>query len=413
MPSHHSATVHQLRPSADPDEVNVEALALSALLSHDQWRAPAMGVTDEMFVTFGRVFEFCDAYARSANGSCPPLEVVSARFPELEIVPDYSLDFAVKELKDAHVDRVARIHMHAAATALAKGDMAGYRAQLLAATKESAPEVRPISVADEELWNQKGPSGYDVDDGLLTAFTGGIKPGDFWLFAARLAAGKSWRLVDVAMYVALQGVKVTYFSLEMTAPQVAHRALNILGKGRPVATRDLRKALEEAGGDLSVFDPSHGRTTPDVIASAAGDGPRLAVIDHLGLMFSSKGTRSIDDWRVAADISNTVKEVALSYKLPVLGAAQINRTGASSLTAPAAHQLAGTDAYGQDADVIMTMRRASERVMVNRLAKNRWGQAEKMWYSKFIPASGEFGDLPTSTAHEWMAGDDDRNESQL
>ena len=327
---------------------------------------------------------------------------------------DYNLDFAVRELKDAHAERLARIHLHAAAQDVARGDLSAYRRRLLAATAESTPEVVPVSVGDPDLWRTGGEApGLTIDEGMLHAQTGGIRPGDLWLYAARLAAGKSWRLVDAAVRAALEGVCVTYFSLEMTALQVARRAADIVGGGKPVSAATLAETFEAAGGALKVFDPSHGRTTPDLVASAAGDGDRLAVVDHLGLMFSNKGTRSIDDWRIAADISNTLKEVALSYKLPVLAAAQINRTGASSVTAPAAHQLAGTDAYGQDADVILTMRRASERVLVNRLAKNRWGRSEVMWYTRFLPASGQFTDLPTSTAHEWMATDDDSKESQL
>jgi hypothetical protein len=413
MPSPQSqSNVRPLRPQ-DADEINVEALALSALLTEETWKAPIMGVTDEMFVSFGPVFEWCASYATTA-GSTPPIEVVASKFPQLEIVAGYNLDFAVKELKTAHAERVARIYLHAAAQDLSRGDLGAYRRHLLAATKETTPEVRPVSITDTSLWvTQTTDVGLHLDEGMLTAMTGGIREGDLWLYAARLAVGKSWRLVDSAVYAALAGTCVTYFSLEMTAAQVARRAADIIGGGAPTGAGKLAAALEKSGGALNVFDPSHGRATPDMVASAAGDGSRLAVVDHLGLMFSNKGTRSIDDWRIAADISNTLKEVALAHKLPILAAAQINRTGVSSSTAPAAHQLAGTDAYGQDADIILTMRRASERVLVNRLAKNRWGRAEVMWYTRFLPATGQFTDLPSSTAQEWIATDADKAESQL
>jgi hypothetical protein len=411
MPPHTHNNVHQLRP--DDDDLNVEVYAISALLDKDTWEAASAGITADMFLTYRKAFEWCDDYV-STSGTPPPVDVVMRRFPDLAYIPGYDLGFAAKELRNEHAERLARIYLHQAAQDVAKGDLASYRQRLLAAATEARPTVTSVDITDDKVWEEVNDGeGLMVDDGMLGAMTKGIRPGDFWVFAARLGTGKSYRMLKCGLKAVELGAHVTYFSMELTAPQVAVIASKMMNKGKVLPPAQMREQFEASGGRFSVVDPSMTTITPDLVASAKKDQPSLAIVDHVGLMHSSRGARNSDDWRIAQEISNTLKEVALSQKLPIIAASQINREGSRSKTAPEAHHLANTDALGQDADLVLTMRRASERVIVNRLAKNRWDKTDVMWYSKFLPAEGFLADVSASQAKDLIAQDMEKHEAQL
>ena len=93
---------------------------------------------------------------------------------------------------------------------------------------------------------------------------------------------------------------------------------------------------------------------------------------------------------------------------PILGAAQINRDGDSGRNPPDVKNLAGTDALGQDADVVVTMRAKPKDVAaVFALPKNRHGPAKMRWWTKFDVNNGDFAEITEDQAEDLVQGAED------
>jgi len=182
--------------------------------------------------------------------------------------------------------------------------------------------------------------------------------------------------------------------------------LNDPGKDREALKRTLDSIKDRMSGTFDVVDPSHGRVTTNVVREHM-DECDLLIVDHAGLLITADGRRAIDDWRAMALISNMLKEYALETSVPVVAGAQLNRTAdTASPRPPKLSQLAQSDALGQDADVVVTMKRLSKHVMVQSAEKVREGEG-MLWYSKFDPSKADFGEMKKDAALEFMASDED------
>jgi len=122
-------------------------------------------------------------------------------------------------------------------------------------------------------------------------------------------------------------------------------------------------------------------------------------IDYLTLMNGQVG-----DWQAIAALSAELKGIAMRYGIPIIAAAQINRTAIGE-DLPGAEHLAGADAIGQDADAVITMKQVSKHVIKMRLAKYRHGSDGQIWFNEFRPGSGRFVEIDGDTASEIMAED--------
>jgi replicative DNA helicase len=259
---------------------------------------------------------------------------------------------------------------------------------------------------------------------LARCTNGGIGPGELWYLAARLGQGKTWELLGYAAKAAKAGYSVGIASLEMPHKQVIMRSLKRLA-GRDASlvralndddVNEVKKAMDTiqatTPGRIDVFDPGHGRiNTTSSIAEMCHDYD-LVLVDHAGLLMTSDGRRAIDDWRAMAVISNVLREITLATGTPILAAAQINREGEKSHSSapPKASNLSQSDALGQDADVVITMKRLSDRVMVHSAEKVRNGPNLR-WYSRFEPDKARFEEISRDEASELGVLDEDRKAS--
>ena len=67
--------------------------------------------------------------------------------------------------------------------------------------------------------------------------------------------------------------------------------------------------------------------------------------------------------------------------------------------------MAESDQLGRDADVVVTMRRESKRVLLCNLAKNRHGPASRRWHVVLDPAALRFGEITQDQAFALMEED--------
>lgn len=264
----------------------------------------------------------------------------------------------------------------------------------------------------------------------LQAATGGIGAGELWYYLARQGQGKTAHLVNIAVTAAAKGARVLYYALEMTKRQMqvrSHAVMgNILGWGEEIDAfamlhrnypREkyqglLREIEESMPGELHIHDLSMGMVKPSTVMARA-DEYDLICIDHTGLMRDDEGSRSVQDWRVAASISNGLKEVTGAKKARVLAAVQINREGDTyNWRPPALKYAAQTDAVGQDADVAITMKRYSARsssvpVAVASVEKNRHGESGRLFWTKYLPNIGDYTEITREQADQMKDDADD------
>lgn len=308
------------------------------------------------------------------------------------------------------------------AAALREGDLAGAFDAIEHVERPRGFTREPADIFDHALLEDRFSQGHiEVPFPTLQRLTnGGIGAGELWYWAARFGQGKTHSLTGIAARAAEVGCHVGIASLEMPAGEIATRVLRriagkdavLLGKLDSEDILERKKAqdelLERTAGTIRVFDPSYGTINTTAHISSMCQDYDLVLGDHVGLMRNHEGKRAIDDWRVLAQISNVLREITLESSTPVAFAAQVNREGENpgSAKAPKANHLAGSDALGQDADVVVTQKKLSKRVAVYSAEKVRNGPVGH-WYTRFDPAKGRFEEIDYDTALEIMAVDGD------
>lgn len=296
---------------------------------------------------------------------------------------------------------------------------AGYARLVEAKPRHALKPPRPL-LTDHEHLNAWGTKPYCVElpYPTLQRFTGGIRQGNLWYVAGRPGQGKSAHLVVISRKGLLTGNRVLFHSLEMSEEEVRARFHASLATemGYPSITlsnlrdrtvdRDtyrrfigeLGDRMEACGGHLDVHTPADGPVSPATVAARCSEYD-LTVVDYVGLMHQDGGGRAIDDWRVMASISNALKDIALSQGTAMLCAAQINREGETGSAPPKVKNLAQSDALGQDADVVLTMRAKPHDVATDfSLEKNRHGSSGIRFYTTFGPNTGDFTEISAERA---------------
>lgn len=403
------------------DVESPEALLISAFLELGEFDPARHHISDDDIEAWRQLWDFCIAY-QSKSGEAPPLSLVTKRFPDFELTSDVNIAWAASEVLDASADRRIRNAMAAGAAALAEGDTSAAYDLVTGIDRPRAFAKEPASIFDHSLLEERFDLGrIEVPWPTLQFLTkGGIGAGELWYVAARFGNRKTWSLTKIAARAAEVGVRVGFASLEMPAGEIATRLLLSLAGRDPelikgLASEDIfeRKKvqdvlLERTPGTISVYDPSHGPvSSTEHIRSMAVDYD-LVVLDHVGLMRSKDGKRAIDDWRVQALISNVLREITLETSTAIVAAAQINREGENegSARAPKAKNLSGSDALGQDGDVVVTQKNLGSRTGVMSAEKVRNGKGGR-WYTRFEPDLGRLGDeISEELARDLMDDDD-------
>lgn len=360
----------------------------------------------------------------------PDLYTFRQTFPEFEMTECEDLEWAVDETKRNHskflfAKTVRECQQHLKADEIEEAlDLMSSRVMSLSkGTSASAPVVDSVREYEETfqyaLDRSNDPEKMGVPFGSVTLQeqTRGMQESELWIKAARLGQGKTWDLVADSCAALLSGKDVLFYSLEMSKRQIEYRFQTILGhalgyklthtaisKGVHLDLREYKQMLgaiaERVPGRLLINDTSRGKITPvSIAAGIQHNGPDLVTVDYMTLLSSSAGVRSSEGWNAVAAITGELKEVATQFKIPLLVAAQINREGdRGGWKPPRAVHLAQGDSIGQDADGVVTMRRFGNGAMVNSLEKYRSGSSGWLWFNRFNPNDGDFGEISREMA---------------
>lgn len=198
----------------------------------------------------------------------------------------------------------------------------------------------------------------------LDRLTGGWRPGQVIVVAARPGVGKSTLLLDLGRHAARRH-RVLLHTLEMSHAEVADRLLCAelginLGRLRAGQLTDSEVAAAVDGQESVamldlVVDDSEGLSLASLRASARRVKPTLLLVDYLQLMTAP--TASTREQAVAA-LSRGLKRLSRELGIPIVVAAQLNRQPeARADRRPALSDLRESGSVEQDADVVILLHR--------------------------------------------------------
>ncbi|MDP8232346.1 MAG: replicative DNA helicase [Candidatus Zophobacter franzmannii] len=218
-------------------------------------------------------------------------------------------------------------------------------------------------------------SSHTQTDGIVTGYndldriTGGFRPGQFIVLAARPAMGKTSFALNIGLNAAiLQDKKVAIFTMEMGADEIVMRMLSSstevkmesmlkgYGLDEPKMNRITNFALEFANKAIYIDDAGT-NTALDIRAKsrrlkAELGGLDLILIDYLQLMSSARNRDNRQ--QEISEISRAMKILAKELQLPVVALSQLNRSLESRPDKrPMLSDLRESGAIEQDADMVM------------------------------------------------------------
>ncbi len=210
------------------------------------------------------------------------------------------------------------------------------------------------------------PTGFPDLDRLLS----GLQKSDLIILAARPSVGKTTFALDIARNVALSGVPVGIFSLEMSANQLVQRMLSAESRvdawsirtGHGLSTEHFT-ALQEAASRLQkapiYIDDQAGNSIVKMRSVArrlkSEHGLGLIVVDYLQLMTTSKNHDSMVNQ--VTEISRSLKGLARELDVPVLALSQLSRAVEARGGKPRLSDLRDSGSIEQDADLVMFIHR--------------------------------------------------------
>lgn len=242
----------------------------------------------------------------------------------------------------------------------------------------------------DELYRNKDklrgvPTGFKNLDSKLNGF----RPGNLIIVAARPSVGKTSLLLNISQYAAVEHkVPVGIFSLEMSNVDLVNRMVSaqanidgfriVTGK----LTDDEMAAFGEASGVLAdaplYIDDSPSVSIMELRTKArrihADKGVKMIVVDYLQLM---RGRNTESRVQEVSEISWGLKALAKELNIPVVAAAQLNRSVEQRGTKqPQLSDLRESGSIEQDADVVMFLHRPDDEnknEVILSIAKHRNG----------------------------------------
>lgn len=210
------------------------------------------------------------------------------------------------------------------------------------------------------------PSGFHYLDELTTGF----QKAEMIILAARPSMGKTALALNIAENMAMRGLRVGFFSLEMSKQQLVQRLLcaragiesNKFRRG--MLNDNEFRALCAACGDLQdapvYVDDTPGLTLMQMRTKArrmaTKHGIQAIFIDYLQLL--SSGKRAESRQVEVSEISRGVKAMARELNVPVICLSQLNRGPEDRVgNRPRMSDLRESGSIEQDADVVMLLHR--------------------------------------------------------
>jgi len=231
--------------------------------------------------------------------------------------------------------------------------------------------------------------------GISTGFskidnmTGGFRPSEMCILAARTSIGKTAFALNVAENMARHKVKVAFFSLEMSREELMDRLTSSVSG---IPHQRIRKGALSNDGDLSRLSDAIARLHEETMWICDEPNASFSDIRNMSRMFCSHGGQVvIVDYMTLiqygdsktprperiGQLSKDLKAMARELKVPVIVLSQLNRE--SEGATPTLSTLRQSGEIEEDADMIMLMHRGRDKAETELIiAKHRNGPTGKI-----------------------------------
>lgn len=196
------------------------------------------------------------------------------------------------------------------------------------------------------------------------------------VFVARTGQGKSWLGLKFALAAALRGEKVGIYSGEMSLQQLQER---IICCGKQTYTSTPEESLEFLKKHnpyirlLTQKELRRRATVDDIEEMIVKDNLSMVVIDQLSLMEDKNTKFGTPLKQQYGNISNDLFSLSQRYNIPIILLVQSNRQGITNVNGPGLENVAESDAVGQNATRVISMKNESGILTMN-IVKNRYGE---------------------------------------
>lgn len=199
------------------------------------------------------------------------------------------------------------------------------------------------------------------------------------IFSARPGQGKSWMGLKFAFSAALQGERVGIYSGEMSVPQLQERIICCAKQSYTDTSEQAIQFIKSRNIDnIRVLTQKQLRRRADINdleEMIVRDKLTMLVVDQLSLMEDCTSKVGTPLRQQYANITLDLFDLSIRYDLPCLLLVQTNRQGALQQNGPSLENLAESDAIGQNATRVITMRNEGG-IMTLQLVKNRYGSSD-------------------------------------
>ncbi|MFO7659690.1 MAG: replicative DNA helicase [Candidatus Cloacimonadaceae bacterium] len=230
----------------------------------------------------------------------------------------------------------------------------------------------------------------------LDNLTGGFRPGQLIVLAARPSMGKSSFALNIAAHAAVNlNKRVAIFTMEMSNDEILMRlfssasevSMDTMLKGYGLTEQKIIRISQaaEAFTNKPIYIDDQGTNTPLEIRAKARrlaaqlGGIDLVIIDYLQLMTNPKSKDNRQ--QEISEISRALKVLAKDMSIPVIALSQLNRlVEARDNKRPVLSDLRESGAIEQDADLVMFIYRDEYylRLLQEKSKKGRGPKSEDM-----------------------------------
>ena len=408
------------------------------------------GIEPHHFYTYRPEWEWI-LRSWNKHGAVPSVDLFRQKFPDFKykkiVGEDPSVTPAVEAVRNNHLENqmtsIAEEFVEQLGTDLDDPSvlLQSIQDQLQVLTGEATGEeiVDIIATIDEDVETFARIQRAEVDGHSMIQTPwlaindrwGGLRNGELIGVIARMGEGKSWDGLNMCAVPLIDGKRAFFAALEMPRFDVAMRLHTLLSwhmahRENPKFVKlpqVVNKArIEEMLSGRSVWRNSHlmigsneidvdeyrkwtmrvqemmpggfvmpkfsSHSEPFTYASferaVIKAEPDVAVLDYLTLLSDSPGRRS--DWEMWRDITRRLKQLAMRLDIPIVVMAQANRNAALAKT-PELQDIAFSDALGQNADRILSIKTKADRMAITCI-KNRLGENRFRFWTHFLPEWG-------------------------
>jgi len=358
------------------------------------------GINEDSFKKeeYKNIFLFIVAHFRKYKVS-PTLQTIKEKFPEhlFEISQD-SIDYLKDQLINDLKRRAAMDALYDLAECIDDPELIPVIDDIFLEKARELTQLSPGSIyssfKDMDKRIEEYESGENLSGGIemgipqLDFLTSGMQPHEYITIAGFSGTGKSTLAQFILHNAYMQGKTPMYISLEMEAKALFRKwdtmtvnfEYNRLKRGTLhesdlVKWKEAAEIIRAGENDMIVLDDVRGCTVDRVYAELTRHVPDILCIDYITLMDTTRAQGN-QLWEKVTNITQQLKQISRSLKIPIIGVAQTNRSGYAS--GATMDNMAFSQSIVNDSDIILGLHQDEEmkesKKMELRLLKNRDGQ---------------------------------------